>query len=239
MIDMNMSHPLFELEQRLGYRFKNMTYMEHALTHSSKNGSINNERIEFVGDRVLNLVMAHTLFEQFPTENEGALAKKHSALVQGKMLAAVGHTINIGDFLIMSDAERQSGETETANIVSDAMDALLVFAVNSGGTSTCARRTGHPHHGSPAQRATKLVCCRRLINVHLRGGVFGAGMASSSSGGGGGSTRFLPKNITALNLTNVIDFHESHPLGTRFSRQGHGVASRQQLEKKCCIPRPR
>ncbi len=130
---MNMSHPLFELEQRLGYRFKNITYMEHALTHSSKNGSINNERIEFLGDRVLNLVMAHTLFEQFPSENEGALAKKHSALVQGKMLAAVGHTINLGDFLIMSDAERQSGGAENENIVSDAMEALLGAVFLDGG----------------------------------------------------------------------------------------------------------
>lgn len=128
-----MSHPLFELEQRLGYRFKNITYMEHALTHSSKNGSINNERIEFLGDRVLNLVMAHTLFEQFPSENEGALAKKHSALVQGKMLAAVGHTINLGDFLIMSDAERQSGGAENENIVSDAMEALLGAVFLDGG----------------------------------------------------------------------------------------------------------
>lgn len=130
---MNMSHPLFELEQRIGYRFKNISYMEQALTHSSKNGSINNERIEFLGDRVLNLVMAHTLFEQNPAESEGGLAKKHSSLVQGKMLAAVGRTINIGDFLIMSDAERHAGGAENENIVSDAMEALLGAVFLDGG----------------------------------------------------------------------------------------------------------
>lgn len=130
---MNQAHPLFELEQRMGYRFRNAGYMEQALTHSSKSGSPNNERIEFLGDRVLNLVMAHTLFVQFPSENEGALAKRHSALVQGTMLAAVGNTINIGDFLILSDGERQSGGAENDNIISDAMEALLGAIFLDGG----------------------------------------------------------------------------------------------------------
>ena len=130
---MTMDYPLFELEQRIGYRFKNITYMEQALTHSSKSGSNNNERIEFLGDRVLNLVMAHALFEQFPNENEGTLAKKHSSLVQGKMLAAVGHTLNIGDFMVMSDAERQSGGGDNENMVSDAMEALLGAVYLDGG----------------------------------------------------------------------------------------------------------
>lgn len=130
---MTQDHPFFELEQRLGYRFRNPAYMEQALTHSSKSGSTNNERIEFLGDRVLNLVMAHTLFEQFPNDNEGALAKRHSALVQGTMLAAIGNTLNIGDFLILSDAERQSGGAENENIVADAMEALLGAVFLDGG----------------------------------------------------------------------------------------------------------
>ncbi len=130
---MTLTHPLYELEQRIGYRFKNSTYMEQALTHSSKNGSINNERIEFLGDRVLNLVIAHALFEQFPNENEGGLAKKHSTLVQGKTLAAIGVTLNLGDFLIMSESERQSGGAENENIISDAMEALLGAVYLDGG----------------------------------------------------------------------------------------------------------
>lgn len=130
---MSEKNPLFALEQKLGYRFKNPTYMELALTHSSMTGAANNERIEFLGDRVLNLVMAHTLFEQFPHENEGSLAKRHSALVQGTMLAAVGNTIGIGDFLILSDGERQSGGAENENIVSDAMEALLGAIFLDGG----------------------------------------------------------------------------------------------------------
>lgn len=130
---MNIAHPLFELEQRIGYRFRNAAYMEQALTHSSRVGAANNERIEFLGDRVLNLVMAHTLFEQFPAEAEGALAKRHAGLVQGRMLLSIGTSINLGDFLILSDAERQSGGAENENIVADAMEALLGAIFLDGG----------------------------------------------------------------------------------------------------------
>jgi ribonuclease-3 len=130
---MTISHPLFELEQRIGYRFKNSGYLEQALTHSSKSGSANNERVEFLGDRVLNLVIAHTLYEQFPGEPEGSLAKRHSGLVQGPMLAAVAITINLGDFMILSDAERASGGAENENILSDGMEALLGAVFLDGG----------------------------------------------------------------------------------------------------------
>ncbi len=130
---MTTTHPLFELEQRIGYRFKNSGYMEQALTHSSKSGTANNERIEFLGDRVLNLVMAHTLYEQFPADPEGSLAKRHSALVQGPMLAAVAITINLGDFMNLSEAERTSGGAENENILSDGMEALLGAVFLDGG----------------------------------------------------------------------------------------------------------
>lgn len=125
--------PLYELEQVIHYRFRNQTTLEQALTHSSHSGSANNERIEFLGDRVLNLVMAHTLFEQFPQENEGNLAKRHASLVQGKMLAAVGSNIHLGQYLILSDAERSSGGALNENIVSDAMEALLGAVFLDGG----------------------------------------------------------------------------------------------------------
>lgn len=130
---MTAEHPRFELEQLIGYRFRNPGYMEQALTHSSKVGAANYERIEFLGDRVLNLVMAHTLFEQFPGESEGNLAKRHSALVQGRMLAAIGISVNIHDFVILSEAERQSGGADNENIISDAMEALLGAIFLDGG----------------------------------------------------------------------------------------------------------
>jgi len=121
------------LEERLGYNFKNTAWRDQALTHSSKSGSGNNERIEFLGDRVLNLVMAEALFRKFPNENEGSLAKRHSALVQGRMLAQVGHRIGLGRDVILSESERQSGGAANENIISDAMEALLGAVFLDGG----------------------------------------------------------------------------------------------------------
>lgn len=113
------------LESRLGYTFQSRAWLEQALTHSSKSGSPNNERIEFLGDRVLNLVMAESLFKRFPQESEGALAKRHSALVQGRMLAVIAGIIGLGEFINMSDAERMAGGGGNENILSDAMEATL------------------------------------------------------------------------------------------------------------------
>ncbi len=121
-----------ELEAKLGYRFKMRAYLEQALTHSSK-GASNNERIEFLGDRVLNLVMAEALFKKFPDENEGNLAKRHSALVQGRMLAVIGAGVTLGDYIILSEAERMSGGAANENILSDAMEAVLGAIFLDGG----------------------------------------------------------------------------------------------------------
>lgn len=129
-----MSMPDFDaLEGKIGYRFKRRDLLQKALTHSSKNNEDNNERIEFLGDRVLNLVMAHALYETFPDETEGNLAKRHSALVQGRMLAVIGNEIDLGEFIILSESERQSGGAENENIVSDAMEALLGAVFLDGG----------------------------------------------------------------------------------------------------------
>lgn len=121
------------LEERIGYQFENPAWRDQALTHSSKSGAANNERIEFLGDRVLNLVMADALFRQFPQENEGSLAKRHSALVQGRMLAVIGASISLADHIILSDAERLSGGATNENIISDAMEALLGAVFLDGG----------------------------------------------------------------------------------------------------------
>ena len=121
------------LESRLGYTHKNRAFLEQALTHSSRSGTQNNERIEFLGDRVLNLVMAENLFHRFPEESEGSLAKRHSALVQGRMLAIIGGIVGLGAFLNLSEAERQSGGAENENILSDAMEATLGSIFLDGG----------------------------------------------------------------------------------------------------------
>ena len=130
---MSKQPDLSALEAKLGYSFKNRAHLQQALTHSSKAGSANNERIEFLGDRVLNLVMAENLFKTFPEENEGNLAKRHSALVQGRMLYIIGGILNIGDYVNMSDYERHGGGGENENIISDATEATLGAIFLDGG----------------------------------------------------------------------------------------------------------
>ncbi len=130
---MTLNADFSTLQSRLGYVFKNPAFLEHALTHSSRIGKASNERLEFLGDRVLNLVMAEKLYLRFPAEQEGNLAKRHSALVQGRMLAVVANSISLGDFIVLSDAERAGGGAENENIVSDAMEATLGAIFLDGG----------------------------------------------------------------------------------------------------------
>ena len=128
-----MTYDVALIEAKLGYRFQNPALVEQALTHSSKSGNANNERLEFLGDRVLNLVVAEALYNHFPDEPEGNLAKRHSALVQGHMLAVIASMIKLGDDIILSDSERHSGGADNENILSDAMEALLGAVFLDGG----------------------------------------------------------------------------------------------------------
>lgn len=124
---------LASVEEKLGYSFQNREWLQRALTHSSSMDDTNYERLEFLGDRVLGLVMAHALFEQFPNENEGGMARRHSALVQGRTIALIGQQNGIGEFIIMSVAERASGGGSKENIVADVMEALFGAIYLDGG----------------------------------------------------------------------------------------------------------
>lgn len=128
-----MGDPLDTLQDTLGYRFTDQALLKKAMTHSSTGEDKNYERLEFLGDRVLGLVMAHILFETFPDEPEGALARRHSALVQGTTLSSIAGEHGLGDALILSQAERESGGAENENILADAMEALLAALYRDGG----------------------------------------------------------------------------------------------------------
>ncbi len=128
-----MGDILATLEEKIGYRFKNRERLEHALTHSSTADDKNYERLEFLGDRVLGLVMAHALYTQFPDESEGGMARRHSALVQGRTIALLGQQNGIGEYIIMSVAERASGGGEKENIVADVVEAMLGAIYLDGG----------------------------------------------------------------------------------------------------------
>jgi ribonuclease-3 len=118
-----------ELEARVGYHFKSRELLKKALTHASVRQSSNkrrdNERLEFLGDRVLGLAIAELLCEVYPTANEGDLAKLYNRLVRGGTCAAVARELSLGPFLVLSEAEAESGGREKETILADACEALL------------------------------------------------------------------------------------------------------------------
>ncbi|MDQ8697891.1 ribonuclease III [Hyphomicrobium sp. LHD-15] len=118
-----------ELEKKLGYRFKNEALLTRALTHASLRGSKkvreDNERLEFVGDRVLGLAIVELLWETYPVATEGELARHLNRLVRGETCAKVGRALALGDFLMLSDSEAGSGGRLKATILADAVEAVL------------------------------------------------------------------------------------------------------------------
>ncbi|MEM6780469.1 MAG: ribonuclease III [Pseudomonadota bacterium] len=133
-----MIETLAELENKLGYTFQDQKLLIKALTHSSTGFSStgttrNYERLEFLGDRVLGLIMADILFKTFQDDNEGNLAKRHSALVQGKTLSDIALENDLGTYVIMSDSERSSGGETNENILADVMEGLLGALYLDGG----------------------------------------------------------------------------------------------------------
>ncbi len=117
------------LKEVLGVPDLDPKLLRHALTHRSysyENGQIpNNERLEFLGDSVLGLVVTDTLFRNHPDLPEGQLAKLRAAVVSAKALAEVARTLGLGDHLLLGRGEESSGGRDKASILSDAMEAVL------------------------------------------------------------------------------------------------------------------
>ena len=124
---------LKKLEAIIGYEFKDRHYLQRALTHSSTNDDYNYQRLEFLGDRVLGLVIAHALFEEFRGESEGGLAKRHTALVQGTTCSIIGQAHNIADFIILSDSEKTAGVHMNENIIADVVESMIGAIYIDGG----------------------------------------------------------------------------------------------------------
>lgn len=124
------------LEKTIGYTFSERSLLDTALTHASvQRGADDNERLEFLGDRVLGLAVADLLFARFPDENEGSLAKRHTGLVQQTALAEVARAIGLADHLKLSAGEMKSGGQKKETIISDAIEALIGAIYRDGGFS--------------------------------------------------------------------------------------------------------
>lgn len=133
-----MKQSLENLEKILSHTFSDKELIKTALTHSSVGGPTNYERLEFLGDRVLGLVIAELLYVRFPEEQEGDLAKRLAALVQGSFLALISREINLGAFIDFSDAEAQSGGSENDNILADVFESVIGALYLEAGFAKCA-----------------------------------------------------------------------------------------------------
>jgi ribonuclease-3 len=129
-----------ELAARLGYEFKTSQLLQDALTHPSlagfrqrKKGPMPYERLEFLGDRVLGLVIAEWLYEKYPDASEGEMAKRHAALVNREALRVVAIEIGLGHYLRLARGEEASGERKNLATLPDAMEALLGALYLDGG----------------------------------------------------------------------------------------------------------
>lgn len=120
------------LEKRLGHSFGDPALLERALSHSSLSRA-SYERLEFLGDRVLGLIVADMLYRQFPHEPEGALAKRHAALVRRETLAEVAGRLGLAEAIAMTPSEDEAGGRGNPAILADVCEAILAAIYLDGG----------------------------------------------------------------------------------------------------------
>lgn len=116
---------LHKLEERLGYKFQKEGLILEALTHKSCKKPYNNERLEFLGDAVLDLIIGEYLFKKFPDANEGDLSKLRASLVNEKGFQKLANSINLGKSIYISAAEENNEGRSKASICSNAFEALI------------------------------------------------------------------------------------------------------------------
>ncbi len=114
-----------KLEDKLGYRFENKQLIIEALTHKSYKKPYNNERLEFLGDAVLDLIVGEYLYEMFPDKNEGVLSKIRASLVNEEGFAKLANSIKLGEYLFLSQAEENNQGREKSSLLSNAFEALI------------------------------------------------------------------------------------------------------------------
>lgn len=119
-----MNLRLDRLERDLGYTFEDQELLRTAVTHRSA-GSRNNERLEFLGDAVLGVVIAESLFERFSEADEGQLSRLRSSLVKGESLGDLARGMNLGDHLILGSGEMRSGGQSRTSILADGLEAVF------------------------------------------------------------------------------------------------------------------
>lgn len=127
------------LEHRLGYTFSDQRQLQLALTHRSHSAT-NNERLEFLGDSILNLLIGEALFKKFPDAREGQLSRLRSQLVKGETLAQLAREFQLGECLVLGEGELKSGGHRRDSILADAVEAIIGAIYLESGLESCRAR---------------------------------------------------------------------------------------------------
>ena len=126
-----METRIAELQERIGYRFNNKNYLLEAITHPStsykqkKKNRFNYERLEFLGDAILSVVITEYLFKKFPHEPEGVLSKRKAVLVSKNVLSKIGDSLGIGNYIIMTKGEENTNGRHNINNLENVMEAII------------------------------------------------------------------------------------------------------------------
>lgn len=127
------------LESALGHEFADSALLSLALTHRSY-GSSNNERLEFLGDSILNFLIADALYQLFPACREGDLSRMRSGLVKGETLAELAREFDLGEYLLLGPGELKSGGHRRESILADTVEALIAAIYFDAGMECCKDR---------------------------------------------------------------------------------------------------
>ena len=128
-----------DLEEAIGYHFSNITLLQNALTHSSyanerwHDGLMSNERLEFLGDSILGMVVADYLYKNFPNRPEGELTRMRADMVCETSLAAVAARVDLGRHLLLGHGEEQGGGRTRASTLADAVESVIAASYLDGG----------------------------------------------------------------------------------------------------------
>ena len=128
-----------DLETAIGYRFKNISLLQNALTHSSyanerwHDSLKSNERLEFLGDSILGMIVAEYLYKTFPDRPEGELTRMRADMVCEKTLAAAANRIGLGEHLLLGHGEERFGGRNRESILADAMESIIAACFLDGG----------------------------------------------------------------------------------------------------------
>ena len=134
-----------DLEDAIGYRFRNITLLQNALTHSSyanerwHDSLKSNERLEFLGDSILGMVVAEHLYRNFPDRPEGELTRMRADMVCENSLSAVAEKLKLGEHLLLGHGEERLGGRSRASILADAVESLIAACFLDGGMEAARR----------------------------------------------------------------------------------------------------